>query len=313
MGDCRSDLGVVVVGSANIDLFYEVDRFAAPNETMHARSLYVDVGGKGLNQAIAAARSGADVAFIGAIGTDPQASLVRACLEENGISSSSLREIAGQMTGTAAIMVSANGDNMITLAWGANAKLHAEDVTAKKSVIENAKVLLVQGEIRSETSGAALEIARAAGLITILNPAPADSELTTLLQLSDVVTPNETEASQITGLAVDSDASVEAAVRRLLSMGTRSVIMTRGSRGYALGTSEKVIFCPARRVEAIDTTGAGDVFNGVLACALSQGHTLVDAASQASVAASISVQRRGAMRSAPTADEIKRITACSAN
>lgn len=297
--------GVVVVGSANIDLFYEVDRFAAPNETMHARSLCVDVGGKGLNQAIAAARSGIATEFIGAVGTDPQASLVRECLREHGIALTGLREIANQMTGSAAIMVSPTGDNMITLAWGANAYLDSAHVVAQKRVIERAKVLIVQGEIKPETSKAALEIAHAAGVFTILNPAPVQPEMAALLELCDVVTPNETEAAQITGVAVDDDEGAEMAVRHLLSLGVRNVIMTRGSRGYILGTEEKTERCAAYPVDAVDTTGAGDVFNGVLASSIASGMRLDEAANRASLAASISVQRRGAMRSAPSQKEIE--------
>jgi ribokinase len=303
-GQAEGPPQVVVVGSANIDYFYAVDRFAAPNETMHARSLAIDVGGKGLNQAVAAARAGAKVRFVGAIGTDPQASLVCQCLEANGIAATGLRQIAGGMTGSAAIMVAANGDNMITLAQGANGQLLPDDVAQHRSLIEQARVLLVQGEVSPETSKAALLIARAAGVMTICNPAPANAAIADLVALADLVTPNETEAMQITGLAVDSDSDVREAVGALLAMGATGVILTRGSRGYALGSGDEVSLHPAHAVTAIDTTGAGDVFNGVLAASLAAGMMLPDAARRASLAASLAVQRRGAMRSAPTAEEI---------
>ncbi len=289
---------IVVVGSINCDVATYVARFPQPNETLFATSVATTLGGKGFNQAIAAARAGAAVAFVGCIGADAMGDKALAALAAEGIDTSQVERMENAPTGTATILVNARGENMIAVLSGANALLQPHHIEKAGSLVTQARALLVQCENPLETVEAALHSARNNGITTILNPAPADRALKDLMRDVDILVPNETEAAILTGTDNES-----VAITRLHEAGARSVILTRGEKGCLLSTDGKLENISAYRVEAVDATGAGDVFCGVLTLRIADGAALGEAAQYASAAAAISVTRKSA-QSAPTRAEI---------
>jgi ribokinase len=287
---------VVVAGSANLDLVVRQPRRAEPGETMFGSDFHSGPGGKGLNQAVAAARAGAEVAFVGAVGRDAFGDRLRGDLEREGIDTAGLRTVDAP-TGIAAISVTDDGENTIVVVSGANA---VDDLSAAdRAAIDGASVLVVQLERPLAYVRAALEQARAAGVRSILTPAPVVDGAADLVALADVLVPNEGEAAALSG---ESDA-VAAATR--LSSGGGTVIVTRGSKGAVVATAGRVVGEVAPRpARVVDTTGAGDTFVGVLAAGLAAGADLDAALADASVAASLAVERPGAAEAMPTAAEI---------
>lgn len=294
---------VVVVGSLNTDLVCRVPRHLVPGETSAGLSFDEFAGGKGLNQAVAAARLGAQVAMVGRVGTDDYGDRLRTTLAEAGIEASKVwRDPAG--TGLAIIMVSeATGDNIIAILARANGQLSPIDVEAAEPALRRADVLLLQLEVPLATTQRAAELARAAGTRVILNPAPAQPLSREVLSLCDIVTPNESEAARLTGIAVEDDAGVRAAAEALRAQGASVVVMTLGARGvYALGP-EGELRVPTFPVKAVDTTAAGDAFSGGLAYGLASGLTLSEALRWGCAAGALACTRAGAVPSLPTQAE----------
>ena len=300
---------VIVVGSVNVDLVVTVERLPGPGETVIGGRSARHHGGKGANQAVAAARLGAPTWFIGAIGGDGFGVDARAALESEGIDVSGVLTLSAEATGLALITVDATGENQIAVAGGANAALSSVQVRAalKQLELTTGDVVLVGHEIRTGATHEALRLARIAHATTILNPAPAGGLGRSTLDLADILTPNEGELAVLAGPG----GSASVAARRLLGAesGGRAVMVSLGRRGAMLvvGRRAKAIRVP--RLEVVDTVGAGDALNGALAAGLAAGLDLPEAASRAVVAASLAVTRAGAREGMPTAAELDRALA----
>lgn len=288
---------IVVLGSANMDLVVRQPRLPHPGETMFGSSFTTVPGGKGLNQAVAAARAGGEVGFLGAIGRDAFGETIRRCLEDAGVDTHGLVDV-DDPTGTAHISVLDGGENAIVVVPGANAAITELD-DASRHRIEGARYLVAQFERPLELISQAFVVARGMGLQTVLTPAPVQPVDHALLQLVDVLIPNAQEACELAGVADETDAAI--ALSRLVGL----VVMTRGSRGALVARGGVVeLEVPPRKVEPVDTTAAGDTFAGVLIALLAEGAPLERALTTATVAASISVTRAGASTSMPTRAEI---------
>ena len=281
---------VCVIGSANLDLVATTERLPAPGETVLGDTFAEHAGGKGLNQAVAAARAGATTAFCAAVGDDDAARQLLATMAADSIDSSAVRVIVTVPTGRALIGVSASAENSIIVVAGANAELAAADVVASAS---NARVVLAQLEVPVATIAAALAAARTAGATTVLNPAPAQPLSAELISLCDVIIPNEHEVEILGG--VDS----------LFALGAKAIVVTLGSRGAELCTPDGArTLVPAFAVTPVDTTAAGDAFCGSFAAAISNGTSLIDALRFAAAGAGLTTTRAGAVPSIPHRAEI---------
>ena len=291
---------VIVVGSVNIDLVVAVERLPGPGETVIGGRYARHHGGKGGNQAVAAARLGATTLFVGAVGDDAFGTDARAALESEGVDCTGLRRLDDEPTGVAIITVDAAGENTIAVAGGANAALSSVQVrdALKRLVLTRADVVLVGHEIRTGATHEALRLGRLAGATTILNPAPAGGLEPPTLALADLLTPNEGELAALAG----TDGGPAAAAKRLLGPdpGGRAVLVSLGERGAILVVSGRSRTIQARHVEVVDTVGAGDALNGALAVGLAEGRPLADAARRAVTAASLAVTRPGAREGMPT-------------
>ena len=281
---------VCVVGSANLDLVATTPRIPGPGETLLGTGYAEHAGGKGLNQAVAAARSGARVAFVGCVGDDDAGRRMRAVLADDDIDASALT-VTSSPTGRALIVVDANGENSIVVVPGAN-----HDVTVPHS-LPVASVLLCQLEVPLEQVGRALVAGRSAGATTILNPAPAALLPVDLLAACDIVAPNEHEVELLGGVA------------SLLASGCRAVVVTRGAAGVDVHTPDGSVHCPPFEVEVVDTTGAGDAFCGALAARLAAGDDLQEAVRWAAAAGALATTVVGAVPAQPKAQAIKQLLA----
>jgi ribokinase len=302
---------VAVVGSSNVDMVVQLGRLPRPGETVAGGRFFEAGGGKGANQAIAAARLGAEVSFIGCVGDDQFGRRSIAGLNAEGIETTGCRIIGGQATGVALIYVGPDGENMIALAPGANEALTVQDIHAASAAIASADILVVQLEVPPAAVLASMQVARQAGRPTLLNPAPApeESAVHELLQLADFVNPNATEAHRITGIEVDDDDSAKAAGEKLLSMGARNAIITLGSHGAYAVSDNLTGPIPAYPQRAIDATGAGDAFTGALAVALAGGLEIAEACRFACAAGALATTRAGAQPSMPRLDEVAELIA----
>ncbi len=299
---------IVVIGSLNADLVQKVDRLPTPGETIVGGSLETYSGGKGANQAHAAGRMGARVTMIGQVGRDSLARLLIDSLQSAGVSTASVG-VSDTATGAAVILVLPDGENVIVIAPGANATVTPELASERLGVLRPGSYLLSQLEIPIESVDRALAAAKEQGATTILDPAPARALPSRLLRNVDFLTPNETETRTLLGepdLALDDDSEVEAAAGRILGLGPGSVILKLGARGCLIATNEGTLLVPGFRVEAVDTTAAGDVFNGAFAAALAEGRTVPQGARFANAAAALSVTRPGAQNSVPTREGLDR-------
>lgn len=303
---------IVVLGSANVDLIVRGPRLPRPGETVLGGEFLQAAGGKGANQAVAAARLGGNVTFLAAVGDDDFGRAALGGCRSEGIDCRYLRCIERTATGTALILVDRSGENMISVASGANALLTPEDVDrVPDDVFRMARVFLASLEVPLATVVRGLERARAHNVLTILNPAPANQELVAsdMLRLVDVLTPNEGEAQILAGSAHQSEgesATLEQARQAALDwqrLGAKAVVVTLGRYG-CLVVDRQQLHMPGLRVEAVDATAAGDAFNGGLAVALAEGRSLEEAADWANRVAAISVSRLGAQPSLPRRDEI---------
>ena len=301
---------IVVVGSVNTDMVVKSQRIPAVGETVTGGQFVMAAGGKGANQAVAAARLGAEVTLVARIGRDLLGDQAAANYQKEGILTDFLFRDAEQATGVALILVDARGENLISVASGANHALSPEDVQQAAERIRRADVVLLQLEIPLETVIFTAELAAAAGVRVILDPAPAPAGPLDAALLGHVscVKPNETEAERLTGIAVGDEASAAQAAQKLLAGGARSAVITLGSKGAFWTGEGRSGFVPAVSVDAVDSTAAGDAFSGALACALAAGQSLEEAVRYASLVGAISVTRLGAQPSLPTADEVRRFS-----
>ncbi|PLO86947.1 ribokinase [Klebsiella pneumoniae] len=295
---------LVVLGSINADHILNLDAFPTPGETVTGHHYQVAFGGKGANQAVAAGRSGADIAFIACTGDDDIGERIRRQLASDKIDVAPVRAVAGEATGVAIIFVNAEGENVIGIHAGANAALSVSQVEAEKERIASAQALLMQLESPLESVIAAAKIAHHHHTTVVLNPAPARELPDELLALVDIITPNETEAEKLTGIRVESDEDAAKAANVLHAKGIGTVMITLGSRGVWLSAEGESRRIPGFRVQAIDTIAAGDTFNGALVTALLEGTALAEAIRFAHAAAAIAVTRKGAQPSVPWRTEI---------
>jgi len=300
---------VIVLGSVNTDLVVKVRRLPQPGETVIGGTFYQNQGGKGANQAVAAARSGEKpVTLIAAVGNDVFGRESLAALQKDQIDLTHVNIKDGISSGVALIMVDECGENAIAVASGANAALSPADVKAvPDSVFEHASVLLTCFEIPVETVQVGLRRARQFGVTTILNPAPVPEYVPAdLLSDVDIITPNEHEIARLLDLPkIEDEADARTAAQRLLDRGVGNVVLTLGARGCFFAGAGEARYIPAFPTKAVDTTGAGDAFNGALATAISEGRDWVDSLRWASAAAAISVTRAGAQPSMPFRHEIE--------
>jgi ribokinase len=304
---------VLVIGSSNTDLIIKAERIPRPGETILGGQFATAAGGKGANQAVAASRAGGAVTFIARVGRDTNGDQAVAGFAAAGINVNSVIRDPTHPSGVALIFVGRSGENSIAVASGANDKLSPTDVRKAKGAFRRARVVLLQLETPLGTIEACLELAAAAGVRVVLNPAPARPLPARLLERVYLLTPNEIEAELLTGVTVTNGTTAATAAATLLARGVENVVITMGSRGafvagHVAGNGGRQMI-PGFKVRALDTTGAGDVFNGSLVVALAEGRPLLEAARFASAAAAISVTRLGAQPSAPTRREIAAVLA----
>jgi ribokinase len=298
---------IVVVGSSNTDMIIKVDRIPRPGESILGGEFATAAGGKGANQAVAAARAGGQVTFVARVGRDMFGEQAVAGFEKEKINTDHVSRDKSRPSGVALIFVAKDGENSIAVAGGANNGLSAADVRKAKSVFTGAGMLIMQLETPLESVQAAADLAAKAGVPVILNPAPARAIPDELLKKVSIITPNETEAELLTGIKVDSDQAAASAADKLLARGVKTVIITLGSRGaFVVGDGVRKLV-PGFKVKAVDTTAAGDTFNGALAVALVEGQTLTNAVRFAHAAAALSVTKLGAQPSVPTRKEIEKL------
>jgi ribokinase len=297
---------IVVVGSSNVDLVVKAPRIPAVGETILGGDFIMTPGGKGANQAVAAAKLGAEVYLVARLGQDVFAQQSLGKFEKEGVRTDYIFRTAEVPSGVALITVDRAGENVIVVAPGANQKLSPRDVQEARSAIVSSGALVAQLEVPLETVTFAARLAHESGAPFILNPAPAQELDAELLARVDVLTPNETEAGILTGAEVTDENSARAAARKLLERGVKSVVLTMGAKGFLLAGDEKTEFVPAIKVDAVDATAAGDAFTGALAVGLAQGQTLLAAAAFANYVAALSVTKMGAQSSLPTRDAVER-------
>jgi ribokinase len=295
---------IIVVGSSNTDMIIKVPRIPKPGETILGGKFSKAAGGKGANQAVAAARSGGDVTFVARVGQDMFGDNAIQGFEENNIVTGHVFRDPEAPSGVAEIFVSEDGENSIAVAPGANSNLSPEDIDNSEDAINSADILLMQLEIPPETVQAAADLAHEKNATIILNPAPATDLPDELLAKITILTPNESEAELLTGIKVIDKDSAEKAAKKLQSMGVQKVIITMGKSGaYVLSDGFSGIVS-GYQVDAVDTTAAGDVFNGALSVAIAENKSLKEAVQFANAAAALSVQKLGAQPSAPGRAEI---------
>jgi ribokinase len=299
----------VVVGSSNTDMIIRLARIPRPGETLLGGEFLTAAGGKGANQAVGAARAGGTVCFIARVGRDDLGDAAVAGLRRDRIDVSCVSRDPAAASGVALIFVAKNGENSIAVAGGANAALTPTHVRKAADLIGSAAVLVAQLETPLATVQAAARIAASAGVPVILNPAPARPLPNTLLKRISIITPNETEAELLTGIRVTDETGAARAAAKLRARGVHTVIITLGARGAFLADEEGGQLVPGFKVKAVDTTAAGDVFNGALAVGLAEGRALREAVRFANAAAALSVTRRGAQPSAPTRAAIEALLA----
>lgn len=298
---------VVVIGSINVDAILHIQRLPQPGETIQMDAFSKAAGGKGANQAVAAARSGAKTSFIGRVGDDANAAFMRGELVKNQIDTQYVATTADTETGQAYILLQASGQNSIIIQNGANFELTPADVQRAIGLIQAADFVVAELETPVAATAEAFKIAKAAGKVTILNPAPAQKELPeALLKNVDLIAPNETESELITGIPVTDEASMRQSAEYYHQLGIRGVVITLGSKGSFISLDGQATLVPAFKVKAVDTTAAGDTFIGALVSNLQPDlGNIVDAATYASMASSFTVQKLGAFPSIPMGDEVR--------
>jgi ribokinase len=295
---------IVVIGSTNTDMVVRADHIPLPGETLLGGTFFMNPGGKGANQAVAAARLGGNVTFVSKTGKDIFGKDSLELFKKEGINISHVISDSLNPSGVALITVSKNAENSIVVAPGANAVLSIDEIENAKSEIENADIILMQLEIPIAVVEYAAALAKNKNVKVVLNPAPACILSSELLKCITIITPNESEASYLTGIKVIDFQSAKEAAKILHEKGIETVIITLGSKGALIYHNSEFNLVPAKKVEAKDTTAAGDVFNGALVIALIEGKQINEAVEFASKASAISVTRLGAQSSAPYREEV---------
>ena len=295
---------IVVIGSSNTDMVIQSEHLPAPGETILGGEFFMNPGGKGANQAVAAAKLGGDVVFVARVGDDIFGQEAVAGFKLEGINTDFIVTDPEQPSGVATIMVDAKGENCIAVASGANNMLSPADVDQAMAQVDAADVLLMQLETPIETIEYVASLGSEKGKTVILNPAPAQALSDELLAKIDVITPNETEAEMLTGINVENLADAEKAAQALRDKGIGTVIITMGSQGAFVLSDSFTGMVATRKVEAVDTTAAGDTFNGALAVGMANGQAIEEALAFANKAATISVTRLGAQASVPSLAEL---------
>ena len=296
--------GIVVIGSSNTDMVIQSEHLPAPGETILGGEFFMNPGGKGANQAVAAAKLGGDVVFVARVGDDIFGQEAVAGFKLEGINTDFIVTDPEQPSGVATIMVDGKGENCIAVASGANNRLSPADVDQAMAQVDAADVLLMQLETPIETIEYVASLGSEKGKTVILNPAPAQALSDELLAKLDVITPNETEAEMLTGIKVENLADAEKAAQALREKGVGTVIITLGSQGAFVLSDSFTGMVATRKVEAVDTTAAGDTFNGALAVGMANGQAIEAAVGFANKAATISVTRLGAQASVPSLEEV---------
>lgn len=295
---------IIVVGSTNMDMVVKTSHIPVPGETVLGGSFFMNPGGKGANQAVAVARLGGEVIFISKVGNDVFGKQSAQLFDEEGINTFYLLSDDELPSGVALITVDQEGENSIVVASGANASLDPSDLQGAMKEIADARIILMQLEIPMETVEFVARQAAATSASVILNPAPMNTLTPELLQHIDIITPNKTEAEMLSGIRVTDIESARLAAKVIYEKGVKQVVVTMGALGAVIYQDGNTTVVPAQKVEAMDTTAAGDVFNGALAVALSEGKALEDAVHFACTAAAISVTRMGAQSSIPYRNEL---------
>jgi ribokinase len=295
---------IVVVGSSNTDMIIQLDRIPVPGETILGGEFSIAAGGKGANQAVAAARSGGEVTFIACVGSDMFGQQAINGFVADRINVDYIFKAENAASGVALIFVDKKGENSIAVASGANYQLMPEHITKAKNAFASAKILVMQLETPIETITAAAKLANDNGLKVILNPAPAQQLDDELLKMISILTPNEIEAELLTNIKVKDDSSAGKAADVLLGKGIDTVLITLGAQGALLATGEQKKMIRGFEVDAVDTTAAGDVFNGALAVGLGENKSFDEAIRFANAAAALSVTKLGAQPSAHSRQEI---------
>lgn len=298
---------ITIIGSINLDRTIRVKQMPKPGETMHTKEIFSAGGGKGANQAVAAKRSEAETNFIGAIGNDEAGDMMRELLSEEGIELAGVQTLEKQATGQAYIIVDDQGENSIMIHSGANNAFTPQQVQEHADLIKASDFVIAQFESTLESTVEAFTIARKAGVKTILNPAPAlENVPEELLKVTDMIIPNETETEILTGIKVTDEASLKAAADHLHQLGIEAVIITIGSKGAFYDVQGRNGIVPAFKVNAVDTTAAGDTFIGAMSSVLAKDFSnLEQAIEYGNKASSLTVQRFGAQPSIPYKNELK--------
>lgn len=302
----KTDRRIVVVGSSNTDMVIRCSRMPKPGETVLGGEFMMNHGGKGANQAVAAAKLGGNVAFVAKVGDDIFGRQTLEMLRTTGIDTAHVGVSRDLPSGVALINVDANGENSISVASGANACLSEHDIDNACELIAGADVLIAQLESPVETVAYAAELAKKHGVTVVLNPAPAPQAPlpARLLKNVDIIIPNKTEAEMISGIAINDMDSANDAIRAIGEKGVGVTIITLGSKGALLCEKGDCIEIPSVKVKAVDTTAAGDTFCGAFCVALTEGKSLADAVRFGNKAAAVSVTRHGAQQSTPLRGEL---------
>lgn len=296
---------IVMFGSYVIDLMSRAGHLPTPGETVFGSSFTMGPGGKGSNQAVAAKRAGADIKVITKLGNDAFGNIALNFYKQEGIATDSVIIDSSTSTGTALICVDEiTGQNQILVVPGACTNFTDSDIDRISDIICDADMLLVQFEVNLDALKKVMQIAKKAGVKIVLNPAPACCDDIEIIKMADLITPNEVEAETITGISVTDEISAKNAARAFHSMGIPDVIITMGSRGSFISSNGRSEFIPSLKVSAVDTTGAGDAFNGGVVTALSEGHDLFYAARFGTATAALSVTKKGTALAMPTREEI---------